>query len=361
MTHRPRLLSWLAGAAAVALAAAGSASAQSYPQAAVSETDMVRFLVQSLCSDAAGNPIDASPVDAACVNRRAQTADAPASYRKHDWPAAVEQGLSYGYQASDAVLSAVPGGQGDAVIVTQTFDFDGVPGGGFGRFGVAGGDGGQVIAITRGAAAVFMTQDGGAPGLQWFVGDGCSTGQRPQELAWLLFTDQVNAGGWSDAVAKLSISRVQSECPAGFSSAYTRYLRSTVAVPFLKAGVPAGDRNLDVIVSEHFDLPTVQQSNHLERFFLAKDLGMVRWERWEHLTGPNPQVEQAAQVAATSGRCPALALSSPPDQGWVMIDCRMWTNLVPPPARGWTVRQFGWEGVEARPLGSGSGARRFSR
>ncbi len=338
------------------LAAAASASAQTLDQ-----TEMMRFLVQATCADAAGRPIPASPFDAACVSRSAQTPDSPAGYRKHDWPSLGDRSQApRGYQATDAVLSLPPMVEDDTLVVAQTFDFGGPSGGGFERFDAAAGDGGQVIALAQGSAAVFMTEDGGG-GRQWFVGDGCQTGQRPAELSWLLFKDDVVSGDWRSDVARLSTTRSQDECPAAFGSAYTRYIRARVALPVLSEGQPSGTRTIDAVVSEHYDMPSIAQATHLERFYLGRDLGLVRWERWESAGGA-PQAMQAAGQLAASGRCPSVAFSSAPAGGWVMVDCRLWTNIVPA-ASAWSVRRLGWSGVDTRarqagPPAYGSGWRR---
>jgi len=39
--------------------------------------------------------------------------------------------------------------------------------------------------------------------------------------------------------------------------------------------------------------------------------------------------------------CPALDYSVPPASGWVMTDCRMWTNLVPNTTR-FSLAAYGW-------------------
>lgn len=328
------------GAALAALSLASPAAAQN--TGGMGAEEMARFLVQARCVDAAGRTLPLSPIDAACTNRWGQTRGAAAGYRKHDWASTADRPAQpLGYQASDSVIAAPPSGPGDALVIAHTFDFGG--GAGFGVFDRTSGDGGQALVVTGGSAAVFMTEDGGG-GLQWFVGQGCQSGQRPRELAWLMFHDDVD-GQWRDDIAQLSTTRSQLDCPAAFSQAYTRYVRARLSLPFQQSGQPAGSRVFDVVLSEHFDLPTVQQSTHLERFYLAKDLGMARWERWQ----ARPSVQEGAQAdyIATSGRCPALAMSVPPAPGWRMIDCRMWTNIVPATG-GWTADRFGWPGLEAR-------------
>ncbi|MBX9701674.1 MAG: hypothetical protein K2X74_19730, partial [Acetobacteraceae bacterium] len=86
---------------------------------------------------------------------------------------------------------------------------------------------------------------------------------------------------------------------------------------------------MDVLVSEHYGRARIATAEHLERFFFARDLGMVRWERWEdRATSRLPGLERRAAMIAEQRRCPPLALSEPPGADWVMVGCRTWTNLV---------------------------------
>ena len=87
---------------------------------------------------------------------------------------------------------------------------------------------------------------------------------------------------------------------------------------------------LQTLVSEHFGGQDVDGAEHLERFQFTRALGFTRWERWENLAVRN-RAEDRAQAAAmaASGRCePGLG---PPAAGpWIMVDCRQWTQIVPP-------------------------------
>ena len=85
----------------------------------------------------------------------------------------------------------------------------------------------------------------------------------------------------------------------------------------------------DIIVSEHFGGGSVARADHLERFFLARGLGLVRWERWENFSISRlARREEMAATIAGQGRCPGLDFSAPPAEGWRMVDCRTWTNMV---------------------------------
>jgi hypothetical protein len=93
------------------------------------------------------------------------------------------------------------------------------------------------------------------------------------------------------------------------------------------------------MISEHYNRPSLSESRSMERFYYAQDFGKVRWEAWSTDTGNSAKSEALSQ----SGRCARLADGAPPDAGWMMIDCRMWTNIVIDPARtGWRVRDFNW-------------------
>lgn len=251
----------------------GNVAAQAQAPAEAGPLD---FLVQSLCLDAAGKPAATLPIDAACVVRRLQRADDLAAYRKHDWPNVLgDPTTPHGYQASDSVLQH----RGGHTLVIQTFDF-GTNGRTFGTFDGGRGDGGQV-ALTLGDWSSFvLTEDGGA-GVQWFIGEGCRSAASSDRrfLSWLIFREPV-ADAWQDSLARLNIAPDIDSCPRRFNDAYTRYRRDEVEFPFRIAG-PAGVKDerhkLSVVVSEHYGGSDIPSADHLERFYFARGLGMVRW------------------------------------------------------------------------------------
>ena len=304
------------------------------------------FLVQSVCLDPAGKPTSTLPVDPACTTRRLQRSDDPAPYRKHDWPNVLgDPATPHGYQASDSVTMQ----RGGRTLVVQTFDF-GTNGRTFGTFDGGRGDGGQVALILGDWSSFVLTEDGGG-GVQWFIGEGCrSAGPSDRRfLSWLIFREPV-AGTWQDGMARLNIAPNIESCPRRFNDAYTRYRRDAVEFPFRIVG-PARVRDerhrLDVVVSEHYGGSNIPSADHLERFFFARGLGMVRWERWAN--GKVTRDRQAAAMAtalAQTARCPALKDYGAPGRDWLLADCRTWTVMIPQ-NRPWSVDDYGWRALQA--------------
>ena len=297
------------------------------------------YLVQSVCLDTGNNITRRLPFDADCGASRPMTEDDPVLWRKHDWGGS--EGPTTGWQISDAVSAQRDG----MAFVDQTFDF-GAPAtdnsgrpDAFRRFD--GNDGGDAIVASGDTASVFLTQDGGTPGLQWFVGENCERPGRDRYISWVLFKTDVGPD-WHSLVAALR-DRPNDICPRKFSQAFTRYKRVTDTYPVRRID-PNGSETrrmvtLPTILSEHYDRPTIDASGSMERFYYAARLGKVRWEAWSADAGKSAQ----AATLARSGRCPPLADSAPPGSGWMMVDCRMWTNIViEPDASVWHVRDFNW-------------------
>ena len=89
-----------------------------------------------------------------------------------------------------------------------------------------------------------------------------------------------------------------------------------------------GSAVLPTLVSEHFGGKDVAGADHLERMYFTQALGYTRWERWQNLAVHDRFRDQAAALAA-SGRCEP-GLGAPAAAGWVMVDCREWTQIAPP-------------------------------
>src|SRR5262249_22019473 len=289
----------------------------------------------------------ALPIDADCLNRRAQTDRDVASYRKYDLPNANEATQRpLGYQASDSVLTR----RGGRTLIEQTFDF-GDEKRAFGRFDAGQGDGGQVLVVVDGWASAIMTEDGG-DGIQYFIGPGCRTSAQTAagELSWLFFNGNVQRQRWDYTVARINKGRSISECPTVFNAALTRYRADTIDVPFRILGKSAPltvtIRSVDVIISEHYAGEQMTSADHLELFFFARDLGLIRWERWENFgVGKPPTFERWARDFAQTGRCQPWAYSTAVGPEWRMIDCRNWTTLVP--STHWSVRDYEWPALDA--------------
>ena len=310
-------LSRLFRACALAIAALSAASA-------LRAQELLPFLAQSVCLDDSGAPIAGLlPFELGCVRSAPARIDAPLPYRRHDWPAREHAPRQpQGYQAQDAVIGTLRG----VPAVIHGFDF----GGGARRFGVLDqgqGDGGQVIAIEPGVAFIAMTEDGGG-GVQWFLSPDCATGGRGWN-GWLLAEAPITEQ-WRERILRLRIAPRPDACPRAFDQSLTRWRAARIALPWREAATGAvGSVPAEIIVSEHFGGASLARADHLERFFLARGLGLVRWERWENfsISRVTNRVEMAETIER-QGRCPAMEFSTPPAEGWRMIDCRTWTNMV---------------------------------
>ena len=304
--------------------------------ATAADDPLASYLVQSACIDAAGAVIPGRlPFEPGCDRRRPLAAAEPLPYRKHDWPGATDAAAQpRGYQASDSVLGTLLG----RPAAIQTFDF-GAPPRQFGRVDPA--DGGQAIPLRPGEdASIAMTEDGGG-GLQWFQGPGC----RPEapDAGWLLAAPAPTAA-WQQRLVRLNITPAPDACPARFNPSLTRWRTASLQLPWREAADGrTASAPAEVLVSEHYGGASIAGADHLERFWLAQGLGMVRWERWDNAAagrrpGRAEQAEATAAALATSQRCPPIALGEAPGPGWRMVDCRTWTNFAreaPGPGLDW--------------------------
>jgi hypothetical protein len=266
--------------------------------------DLGAYLAQYRC------PGDGLPT--ACADPAPQRAGDVVTWRRHDWPA------PRGYVAEDAVMLG-PG----AYATTWAF----AP---FGRFDRRHGDGGEVYRIENGTVRIALTQDGGMPGIQYFIGRNCGG------TGWVAFRADAPTGAWATLVATLAIAPAAGDCRR-LNSAFTRYRREQVTMPFLGGDGARFGLSVDAIVAEHFNAVTLERASALERSYFAAGWGRLRWEAWRK-GGPGP--------VDLTARCPAdvaPAYSVPPAPGWTMVDCRTWSLVVAdPPGR---VADFAWPGL----------------
>ncbi|MBD0274643.1 MAG: twin-arginine translocation signal domain-containing protein [Acetobacteraceae bacterium] len=308
---------------------------------AATEDSLAPFMAQSACQDARDAPLPGRlPFEPDCDRTRPLSAGEPLPYRKHDWPGvshAAAQPL--GYQASDSVRGTLLG----RPAVLQTFDF----GGGaraFNRFDS--GDGGQAVLLRDGAAASPLTEDGGG-GVQWFQSPDCRAAAGPAP-GWL-FAAQPLSEAWQERVVRLNKSRGPDQCPTVFSPSLTRWRTARIDLPWREAATGAvSAAPAEVLVSEHFGGASVGTADHLERFWFARGLGLVRWERWENPARSRlPDRDRRARIIAESRRCPPVAFGEPPAEGWQLVDCRTWTNMVRA-APGAPLSALAWPAPELR-------------
>jgi hypothetical protein len=264
------------------LAACGQRSSSS-PPAAPTASDRAPSVVSG--------PFDAylAPVSAATI----------LPYRKRDWPGpgdGIEQDA--GQLPNGAVVNA---------FSTAPFAKLRLPD-----------DGGDVYAVlASGVVAALKTKDGGVPADIYFCGDN-----------WVLWGGAVGPA-WRTMTANIYQAPAASCQPFSRTvPAYTRYIETTIEVPF--RGLQQGTQAIDTIIHEHYDGPSIARARNLERMYFGKNIGRYRWEYWAPSGTPRRPLV-----------CPPLAYSDPPAAGWVMVDCRMWTNLVPN-TTNFSLATYGW-------------------
>lgn len=272
-------------------------------QEAVAPDLVTLFLVQAECADAAGVPLrGVLPFEAGCQLHRPAT-PGQLTYRRLDWS---------GVQANDALL--LPDGR-----VIQTFDFGDGPRA-FGRLDRGLGDGGDLLRVSGLGVGIEQTEDGGA-GRQWWRDPWCRDG-----AGWLLFAG-TPGDAWVGRSSQLGMVRDEAGCAGSYSEVWTQWRRTAMTLPWTD-GIAGGQRQLDVIVSEHFASGPEERSDHMERFVFAAGLGKVMWERWEHAGRTRREAGELAQAIRAmegDGRCPVPA--SAPGAGWLRADCRVWMRF----------------------------------
>jgi hypothetical protein len=303
-------------------------------RAVVADAATIRdFMIQNVCLDAAGavrighSPVDGDP---GCVAQRDLRPGERLPYHKHDHPSPDErEAVPTGYQRHDSFPVETAG---LSTVVEHSFDF----GNGDRRFGAfdTGADGGDIAVLSPDAAAIGATQDAGGFGL--WVGE-CQGAVSAGALAhsWLVatFDPQHPAPLAGDTVAHLGGLKTGhfDTCPARFASAFTRWR----VAPFRYRAMPGQGTpvTLSTLISDHYGGADPATADHVERFYFTRELGGSRWERWQNARG-NAQ-SSAAKVAETASWFAGTGRCSPPEMpaggaAFVLVDCREWTQIVPP-------------------------------
>jgi hypothetical protein len=307
------------------------------------------YMIQDACVDASGAAlVGVSPLDGPrCPRHRDLEVGERLPYHKHDWAETRDRAAQpTGVHRSDSFPIRT---HRLGVAVVQTFDF-GTPPRRFDRFDA--GDGGQLAIFSAHAVFYGLTEDGG-DGLQFFYGPGCAAGDPAERLrdSWMLVDRSFLPDRPGEHLARLT--KWYDRCPHAMSNAFTRWQVRAVTLR-TQSGGRAGPQMFEALISDHFGGRDPELANHLERFYFTRALGYVRWERWENLARPGAPIardhaEVNAVTLATADRCDAIAEPPAPTGTWVMIDCRQWTNLVPPADPAGDPPRFWIERLETHP------------
>ena len=292
------------------------------------EVDALDYMVQNVCVDGAGKVLHVSPLDPNCARQRDLRVGELLPYHKHDWPSANQAAARpQGDQRGDSLPLTLPG---VGVVALHTFDFgDGVRR--FGEFDGANGDGLSLVSVQGEYFGSLMTLDHTA-GIQLFVNtDKCkdAVGLDSVQAGWAFAPVALDArpNGMSQAHVR-RVKNLGGACPNEFTYSSTNWY----FVEFKPMTGPSteGKRSLHTLISEHFAGPDPAKFNHLERMYFSRELGRMRWERWQNFSAQrrSDDIDLSSELNS-EGRCVG-GVGAPKFPGnWVRVRCREWTNIVP--------------------------------
>ena len=285
-------------------------------------------MVQNVCLDEQDHVLHISPLDAKCARQRDLRIGELLPYHKHDWPSVkTAAARPLGNQRGDSLPLNLPG---VGVVALHTFDFgDGVRR--FGAYDGINGDGLSLVSVKGSYFGSLMTLDHSG-GIQLFV----NTDKCNQDVT----LDSVQAG-WAFGPVDLSqhpsgavqahVHRVKNlgvPCPKEFTYSTTNWY----FVEFRPMSGPSteGKHSLHTFVTEHFAGPDADHFRHLERMYFSRELGRMRWERWQNISFQKRSDDtKRSDELLNEGRC-AGGVGAPSFAGnWVRVACREWTNIVP--------------------------------
>jgi hypothetical protein len=303
-------LVWISDVYGVSLAVTGNA-------------DVLDYMIQNVCVDANGKVRPISPLDSACKKQRDLRLGEPLPYHKHDWDAQLPGGRQRG--DSFPVFHAQLG-----LVAFHTFDWgDGVRQ--FGRYDGVNGDGGSLVAVGNGLVGSIMTIDQKG-GVQMFVnGDHCHGLATTDSLlvGWPFAPEDLSAqpfGVFHSEIKK--VKELDEPCPTRYAHAITAWYFIDF-VPMSAPNIP-GRRFLHALVSEHYSGLSIENSPNMERMYFSRELGRMRWERWQNLLLQNrPDDNARASTLSSGGSCIGGAGKPHHAGDWVMVACHEWTNIVP--------------------------------
>jgi hypothetical protein len=338
---------WRPGALAAILAALAMAaalvSAIAEPRFAPAGWGVVYdFLVQDACIDPSGKIlIGVTPVDgpARCPQHRNLRPGEPIPYHKDDWPRTEDTArLPFGYHRNDTYPIETRN-FGLAVIQARSFV-------GPNAKPLPGRAGGGIWLFSNRTVASGLTQD--PSGLQLFYGPDCASPDPRQRLfdAWVVVDRSYSPEHPGSMVARLT--RYPERC-AEEAYAYT-YWRTVPVIFRVRAADGIVSRDFETLITDHFGGHDRQTAANMERFYLTRELGFTRWERWQNFDRQKRPLDvmRTARMA-TSGQCDPVQPMPAATGNWHMVACRQYTNLVPPANPAGDLPSFWIETIKSNP------------
>lgn len=290
------------------------------------------YMIQDVCVDDQDKPITAvSPLDPKCSRHRDLRPGERLPYHRHDWPSFADKAKRpFGYQRGDSVPYET---KRLGTITVTTWDLgDGERQ--FGRYDGVKGDGGSFVAIASkyvGSMAAIDRRNGA----QLFVNmESCKgqIGAESLQVGWPFFSVRFPGEQSGLSHSRLKVSKTLGACPTRYTHVHTEWSVMDFA-PMIATG-KAGERTVSTVVSSHYSGPDIDRSPNMERMYFSRELGRMRWERWQNLAiQERPNDRKRSARLAESGKC-VPAAPAPKWRGeWVMVACREMTNIVPPDDR----------------------------
>jgi hypothetical protein len=286
-------------------------------------TTVYDFLVQDACTDASGRLlVGVAPVDGPvkCPQHRNLRPGEPLPYHKNDWPSVEATARRPNGYARNDTYPIETRNYGVAVIQARGFvGPDGAP--------VPGHSGGSIWLFSNQTVASGLTQD--PAGLHLFFGPNCRSPDPAQRLldAWVVVDKSYSPDHPGAMVARLT--QFPERCPRE-AYAYTDW--GTMPMTFrVRSGGVTREVQFETLISNHFGGRSPEQARNMERFYFTRELGLIRWERWQNFTlQQRPEDAARAASVAASGRCDPVQPRPAATGDWHMVACRQYTNLVPP-------------------------------
>jgi hypothetical protein len=281
------------------------------------------FMVQDVCVDAKDHVIaNATPLDGKdkCPRHRDLRAGEAPPYHKDDWAPAREAGRVNGLQSNDTFPIATKAYPAAVVQLRSFVDADGRP-----RPFEPGHGGGGVFLFSDNTIASGITQD--PNGLQFFYGPGCASTDPARQIldAWVVVDKSFDPSRPGHMVARLS--RFMKRCDR-LTYSYTSWLTRPIEFR-VRSGGAESKKTLETLVTDHFGGPTADGAPNMERFYLTRELGLMRWERWQNFDRQKRAADpHRAEQMESSGQCDSVERPPQASGNWKMVRCRQYTNLV---------------------------------